>query len=266
MNIWIETKGDNLRLRWRHEGKRYCLGLDTRDNPTGRALVKQKIDQIEMDMMAGYFDPTLLKYKPQKLGKNPTQVTAVELFEKYAAYRQQERELSHSSQARFKGIASKLAQFLGDRSAARVNESVAHDVVARWSESVSSRTVKEMRCDLSACWDWAKGKYHVVEPNPWSACLDRARSRGNTTKSKQKKPFTIPELQAIIAAFSVHPQYRHYTDFVTFLASTGCRPGEAAGLRWKHLDSDFSTAWIGESISRGHHNQVFNHSCLVRPY
>jgi integrase len=36
-----------------------------------------------------------------------------------------------------------------------------------------------------------------------------------------------------------------------FLSHTACRFGEAAGLRWKHLGTDFSTAWIGKSISRG---------------
>ncbi|WP_309742367.1 MULTISPECIES: tyrosine-type recombinase/integrase [unclassified Chamaesiphon] len=72
---------------------------------------------------------------------------------------------------------------------------------------------------------------------------------------KQKKTFTIPELQAILIAFANHSQYYHYTNFVIFLVSTSCRFGEAAGLRWKHLAADFSTVWIGEIISRGHQNQ-----------
>ena len=68
---------------------------------------------------------------------------------------------------------------------------------------------------------------------------------------QQVKPFTIAELQAIRAAIANHPQYRHYSDFVSFLTNTACRFGEAAGLRWKHLSADYTTAWIGESISRG---------------
>ncbi|MDX2272709.1 MAG: tyrosine-type recombinase/integrase [Cyanobacteriota bacterium] len=35
-----------------------------------------------------------------------------------------------------------------------------------------------------------------------------------------------------------------------FLFGTGCRTGEAFGLRWKHLSHDCSSVWIGESISR----------------
>jgi integrase len=34
--------------------------------------------------------------------------------------------------------------------------------------------------------------------------------------------------------------------------NSACRLGEAAGLRWKHLGTDYSTAWIGKSISRGY--------------
>ena len=148
-----------------------------------------------------------------------------------------------------------LAMYLlGDKPAEKVTEAVAKDAIARWSESASSQSIKTYLFMLRACWDWAKGKYHLADSNPWSVCLDRAQTRANNTQLKQHKPFTIPELQAIITAFSAHPQYSHYTDFVIFLSHTACRPGEAVGLRWKHLGADFSTAWIGESISRGHQN------------
>jgi integrase len=95
MSIWIETKGTALRLRWRHDGKRYCIGLGFHDNPTGRAFANQKKSQIEMDILSDHFDATLLKYRPRKLGIKHTEVTAVELFEKYAANRFRDRGLSN---------------------------------------------------------------------------------------------------------------------------------------------------------------------------
>jgi integrase len=55
----------------------------------------------------------------------------------------------------------------------------------------------------------------------------------------------------VLSAFKVHPRYHHYADFVSFLANTGCRFGEAAGLKWKHLGADYLTTWIGESCRRG---------------
>jgi integrase len=116
-------------------------------------------------------------------------------------------------------------------------------------------TVKAYVYYLKGCWDWAEGKYQVTSPNPWCDSLDRARSRSTAVPSKQIKPLAIAELQAIIAAFRAHPQYCHYTEFVIFLSHTACRFGEVAGLRWGNLGADFSTAWIGESISRGHQNK-----------
>jgi integrase len=254
--MYIEPRGKSLIIRWTLDCKGYHLCLANHNSPVGKAAAQMKLAAIEKDILSGHFDPTLLKYKPRKSGKNPTEITAVELFEKYASYRLKEGSLSHSSIGRLKAIASKLKQLLGDKLAEKVNESTAKAAIAKWSESASSRSIRTYLDYLKACWEWAKGKYHTADTNPWVECLDRARSRGDSGQSKQQvKPFAIAELQAIIAAFKVHHYYSHYTDFVIFLASTACRPGEAAGLRWRHLESDFATAWIGESISRGNQNK-----------
>jgi integrase len=252
--VWIDKTGNALRLRWNYKGKKQSLSLGVADNPIGRALAKSKIAEIEKDLAAGYYDPTLLKYKPRKLGANPTEISAVDLFGKYIIHYKKNNEIAHGSGLRLKAIASKLEQFLGDKQANKVTESVAEKVVARWAESASVQTIKSYLYYLKGCWDWAKDKYHVVEPNPWDDCLIKSRSRGNSKPSKQVKPFTIVELQAIIAAFANNPYYAHYTEFVIFLANTACRFGEAAGLKWSSLGADYSTAWIGESVSRGHQN------------
>ena len=252
--MYIEPRGKSLIIRWTIDCQRYHLCLTNHNSPVGKAAAQIKLATIEKDILSGHFDPTLLKYKPRKSGKNPTEITAVELFEKYIGHRQKEGSLSHSSIGRLKAIASKLKQLLGDKLAEKVTTATAKEAIARWSESASSQSTKAYLFMLRACWDWAKGKYHLADSNPWAECLDRAQTRGNNTHPKRQKPFTIPELQAIIAAFSAHQQYSHYTEFVIFLSHTACRPGEAVGLRWKHLMAGFSTAWIGESISRGHQN------------
>ncbi len=248
----IEERGKSLLVRFTHESKNYSFSLPNHNNPVGLSNAKLKIAQIEKDIRCERFDSTLLRYKPRKSGKNPTDITAVELVEKYISHRRE--SLANGSIVRLEAIASKLEQLFGDKPAGKITESVAKDAIARWSESASNQSIKTYLFMLRACWDWAKGKYHIADSNPWGECLDRAQSRGGNTQPKQNKPFTIPELQAIIAAFTAHPQYKHYTEFVIFLSHTACRPGEAVGLRWKHFGADFSTAWIGESISRGHQN------------
>ena len=117
------------------------------------------------------------------------------------------------------------------------------------SETLLEPTVKTYICLISACWDWAKDTY---PSNPWSGCSDRVK---NLQPSEEKvKFFTIDELETILGSFKNHPVYKFYFDYVLFLAQTACRSGEGASLRWCHLGSDFATAFICSSVSRGHQN------------
>jgi integrase len=260
--VWTDKKGTALRLRWNHDGRRYQLSLGVKDDNAGNAYAQMIAGKITRDIECENFDKTLDRYqntqkrRPKGKVTRYSRLTAVELFEQYIAHYQAEKNVSHGSVLKLQAIASKLTQFLSTKPADKVTDAAARDIIARWSETTSTQTLKAYLYYLKACWDWAEGKYQVTSSNPWSECLDRARSRGrNNPQPKQKKPFTIAELQAIIAAFKVHPQYSHYTEFVIFLAHSACRFGEAAGLRWGSLGADFSTAWIGESISRGHQNK-----------
>jgi integrase len=254
--VWTDKKGTTLRLRWLFEGKRYQLPLGVKDNVTGNAYAKIVAGTIERDIECGNFDQTKERYQnPNKRGRKPkveiSKITAVDLFKAYAADRLIDRELSPSSGGRLKGIASKLGQFLGDKPAAQVTEAVAKDMLTRWSDSASNRTIKAYLFDLRAAWDWAKCKYHLDEPNPWSDRIARIKVQ----TPKHDDPLSIAEFQAIITAFKAHSVYSFYAEFVIFLSHSACRFGEAAALRWKHLGAGYSTAWIGESISRGHLNK-----------
>jgi integrase len=113
--MYTEKRGNSLLIRFSHDAKQYSFSLPKQNNPVGLAVAKMKMAEIEKDLNYGNFDTTLLKYKPRKLGKNPTEISAVELFEKYIPHYQQERGLSHGSRLRLDAIASKLRQFLGVR-------------------------------------------------------------------------------------------------------------------------------------------------------
>jgi integrase len=170
--VWTDKKGTTLRLRWLFEGKRYQLPLGVKDNVTGTAYAKIVAGTIERDIECGNFDQTKERYQnPNKRGRKPkveiSKITAVQLFKAYAADRLLDRNLSHSSTGRLKGIASKLKQFLGDKPATQVTEAVARDMLARWFEKVLSSTIKERLRDLSACWDWARDKYTLAGNRPY---------------------------------------------------------------------------------------------------
>jgi len=72
------------------------------------------------------------------------------------------------------------------------------------------------------------------------------------------KPFSKEEMGEIIQAFRSDRYYHYYADYVEFLFGTGCRTGEAIGLKWKHVSDDCSTVWIGESLSRGERRSTKN--------
>ncbi len=251
MHIWIDKKGNTLRLRWSYEGKRCQLSLGVRDDRAGRLIANAKQTEIELDILSGHYDPTLVKYKLQKFGTNTSEITAVALFEKYTAAMIRDKDLAPGSLHRYKAIASKLRECLGDKLAHQVNDSIAKNAVAVMTETLSGQTVKTYLFAIRACWDWAKEKYHLADFNPWGDCIGRVRVQS----TKQVTPFTVAELQAIITAFKTHRHYCYYTEFVIFLSHTACRFGEVAGLRWGSLGVNFSTAWIGESISRGHQSR-----------
>ena len=247
MKITIENHNGRLRLRWLYKGKRLTLSCGVNADAMGNAIAKQKAAQIEVDIQSGYFDPTLLKYKPRILGKTATEISTFELFQRFSQYQAKDKDLAtRSLSARYKPLQRHLEKSL-NIPAHKVTENLAGNFAALQLETCSSRTVKERLWLLKSCWEWAKGKYHVGEDNPWRSQIERIKP----SQSKKVKPFTIPEIQLILNTFKNHSDYSHYYGLVYFLFSSGCRFGEAVGLRWRNVADDFSHVFICETISRG---------------
>jgi integrase len=68
-----------------------------------------------------------------------------------------------------------------------------------------------------------------------------------TTQVKSEKPFTKDEIKAIVQTFDEH--FQHYSPFIKFLFSTGCRPNEAVALKWKDVDFDNKQITICEAVA-----------------
>jgi integrase len=251
MKIQIENHNGRLRLRWHDGNKRQTLAIGMPDSALGRSVALMKKSQIEEDWHKDRYDPTLVKYRPQTMGKMATIVTAPELFEKFAAYRIKQEHLSRSTIERYQSIANLLREHL-NQPASKIDKSQVDRFLRVYADKVCARTLKE-RCSLiQSAWEWARDKYQLTDDNPWVGAADRFK----ISPQQQVKPFTLAELQAIRAAFANHPKHADYLDFVTFLMHTACRFGEAAALRWKHLGTDYTTAWIGASVSRGNHRDA----------
>ncbi|AFY61802.1 tyrosine-type recombinase/integrase [Synechococcus sp. PCC 6312] len=248
--VTIEKHGSRLQLRWQYLEKRYTLAVGMPDSVVGRSKAKQIAGRIEQDMATGHFDPTLLAYKPRKLGKTRTELSCPELFQAFTQAMSKEKGLSPGSLCRYQGVLAHLKRSLNIEAHA-VSQQRAGNLTAVLMEQVCDRTTKEYLWLLESCWTWAKGKYHIGESNPWAGLASKIKA----SPRQKVKPFTEAEVKTILAAFKTNRYYSHYFEMICFLFGTGARLGEVAALRWKHLSSDFSLAWIGETISRGNHRK-----------
>jgi integrase len=218
-----------------------------------------KARQIELDVISDNFDTTLGKYKPQSLAESKTiananSVTCSDLFQQFMDYKA--KFLHPRSLDRYKTTLKYLHQFycrdgtqrrlIADQPAISLGQNHVEQFNGWLKSKNAERARKERLILLNACWSWGK-TMGIVETNPWQELQKQIRE----VPKQPPKPFTKEEVRAILAAFKTHPQYKHYADFVEFLFLTGVRTAEAIDLRWQHISDDFSSIWIGESLSRG---------------
>lgn len=164
--VTIEKHGTRLRLRWQYLEKRYTLAVGMPDSVVGRSKAKQVAGRIEQDIVTGHFDPTLLAYKPRKLGRTKTELTCPELFAAFTQAMSKDKGLSPGLMNRYQEVLAHLQRSLNVEAYAVTQQQVGN-MAAVLMEQVSDRTAKEYLWLLEACWDWAVGKFHVAELNPW---------------------------------------------------------------------------------------------------
>ena len=250
MKVGIQNKKGWLILVW-NDGNRRTMATGIRADIAGaKSLAQKSATRIESDFHRrdeGYYDPSLLKYKPRVLGKTATEISAPELFERFTKHQAKAKGLSQSSvDARYTPLRQSLTKHL-DRPANTIGKREAERFADVCADVLQSSTAKARICLLVSCWDWAKGKYHVAEENPFKGLAARFRSQSK----KPSQPFSASEVQAILEGFRSSVYYSPYADFVTFLFGVGCRIGEAVGLRWENVATDFTSVYICESITRG---------------
>jgi integrase len=92
------------------------------------------------------------------------------------------------------------------------------------------------RCVISTikrAFNWAL-EMELVERNPFA----KLRSRG---RANRRRPITDEEFQILLRGSD-----RAFRRFLIFLKFTGCRPGEAASMRWADVDFDHRAVVLKE--------------------
>ncbi len=235
--VSIVDKKGWIQLRWRYRGERYYLSPGLPYNAINAHIAEQKASQIELDILSDNFDPTLRKYRPD--GESGRTHSAVGLMTKFIEHKS--KQIQARSLEKYRALQPWLREYYGDRPVTAGN---AHAFIDWLRENLEPITTKERLSSLKAAWAWGM-EQDLVTDNPWAEIKVRVGP-------KQKvQPFTRTEVRAIIQAFRESPYYNHYADYIQFKFQTGCRTGEANGLRWRHLNADCTVVWIGESHTHG---------------
>jgi integrase len=250
MKVGIQDKKGWLILAW-NDGNRRTMATGIRADITGAKALAQKIaTKIELDFLQrdeGHYDETLLKYKPHILGKSATEISAPELFDRFTKHQAKAKGLAQSGiNSRYIALRKMLEKVL-DVPANTIGTREAERFADICATTLQSDTAKARIWLLASCWDWAKGKHHVKEENPFRGLSTRFRSQ----QKKKKKPFSLVEVRGILDGFRSSRYYAHYADYAAFLLGVGSRPGEAAGLLWENVSTDFTKVDFCQSFSRG---------------
>ncbi len=241
--VSVESIKGRIRLRFRVSGVQRTLSIGV-DNPTVRKFAEFRAKEIESDLLTGLFDHTLDKYRPlsasvQQRTRIKYNRTVLDIFLGFMKWKS--KEITKRSLEKYTVTVHYLEKSeLGNLPADSITIETAQNFSDDLKQNLCPRTLKERITLLKACWDFSE-----MPHNPWNVILRRIK----VPPTQPPHPFTKEEIIAILEVFKQY--YAHYHPYVFFLFSTGVRTAEAIGLRWGHISANFTSIWIGESLSKG---------------
>lgn len=234
------TPGNNhgsIWIRFTYQGQAYRLsGLGNYKDSSALTRAKAIAHQIYLDCLNGKFagDPSLYQGEQVKVPKRRKKLRFIEVWDLWI----KSLDLpEHTRDNHYATVASFLAKALRETDSYLIEQFISS------REDLAASTWNKRRSLLKSCYEWAIAEGYFDAPNPF------AQLRASSKKSEYKvNPFTKDEVRLILEKF--HENYPQYEPFVRFLFSTGCRTGEAVGLKWKHVNFVHETITIAESNSK----------------
>ncbi|BAY79066.1 integrase family protein (plasmid) [Nostoc linckia NIES-25] len=247
-----DNKGSII-IRFTYSGKEYCFSpLPGSKYADKLALTKatEIANRIRQDCIAGYFDPTLTKYKPNALGKRSAKdalqdleeakivlaeresvnaVNLLNLFDDYTKFKS--KTLKANSMIDYDRIKNKLKKCPYKLAKEAMN--IMQWLVSDHKGSSTSSLEKQWKL-INACCKWGVA-CQKLQSNPFEGIKNLIPATKNSGTKEEINPFTVEERDRIITAFRLNQHYSYYAPLVEFLFITGCRPEEALALQWKHI-------------------------------
>ncbi|MEK0194212.1 MAG: site-specific integrase [Oscillatoriales cyanobacterium] len=250
-SVRIVRDKDSLRLEWTYQGQRRTLYPGLADTKTNRIKAREIALQIESDVETGTYNGSISKYK--KAIKPLLRLNPTELFEIWLEFKKNSWDQETFKTRSY--LKTDLTNFFKDKKDYLTKEDVKKFYYWLSSKRLASDTFNRKLDNFELAWDFLLESGQVAE-NPW-----RNLPRRKTSKTTNSKPFTKTEINKILTAFEAHKTYKHYTVFVKFLFGTGCRIGEAIGIRWKDLDLESGKITILEQVTSGQRKAAKSGSC-----
>lgn len=226
----------SIQLKFSVSRKRYSFNPipgGRYDNELDYQVAQQKATAIQLDILAGNFNPTLDRYRcviPYTVSRSESELrqykTPLDLFDAWIST----LDLEPGNYAKHHSKTRKMLEQVTD-----IRDT-------RWltKSDICASTFRERLRYVRSCCDWAV-RQGYLDTNPYTDIKPRRETH------KDVSVFSDDEAQAIVEGFERYVP--HYTSFVKFLLLTGVRISEAIGLRWEHIDLDKGVVVIRESLS-----------------
>ncbi len=242
--VSIENYRNRIRLRWRHQNKRYAISLAAYNQINLKQAERVSL-QIELDIITGNFDMTLVKYsrKAPSSSNKAMHKTFVELFEEWTiSYKHMDCDV-------------------------HTNYNACRNMIRKWGAVTQDNILKKLNTEafcavtynrrLNILKDFTKW---LVKQKVWTEkpLEDVMRKKITKIPKPKRKPFTVEEIKMVLDAFkndtfcSKFSRYSHshYYPFMYFLFKTGLRNAEAVGLRVSSVDTNLKYIYIKEVLAR----------------
>lgn len=241
----IEPRNHNgsILLRFQLNGQKYAFNPikggkwnDSRD----RARATLIAGQIKDDIKDGSFDKTLSKYKvtgksteiPISDAERVKHANLFDLFSEFTAFKK--RRLKSNSMIDFRTVLNKLKKcpYKSTKNAMEITE-----WLVGINEGKSDNSLIKHYTLISACCDWGVTSKRLTS-NPFKDLRGLIPAKKEEKLIEDINPFDRDETNRIIQAFKEDSKYLHFAPLVEFMFAVGCRPGEAIGLQWKHINGN----------------------------
>lgn len=235
----VSSSGGRLKIRLPkhlYEGrfKDFYLGLS--ESPSNIILAEKIAQVIEQDLSLNRFDYSLEKYR------NSLRLPVGELFGMWLDYKR-----PYWDEATYKikqYLRCDLERFFPNHQSVTFRDAVDFSQFLLRDRPMAD-TFNRKIDTLRRAWEWLINMGYASE-NPW---LKIEKLRDKNRRSRKPKPFSKEEITILLDAFN--RDYPALLPFIQFMLQTGCRIGEAIGLRWGDLSWDCSKVSIHSQMVDG---------------